>query len=141
MSLVNRYIDQGIAEIVPRVLFTDEVYMLDIECLQWKMALSANSSIAFHHSKVKRMGIRCKQPTTMLMVTTLQMTSRRKVRKGPVQTLYRNLKYFLRQRKFWGIMSVLRWIQQWNMILMVTKLQNTWYNSRSKQNKSIQIKI
>jgi len=32
MSLVNRYIDQGIAEIVPRVLFTDEVYMLDIEC-------------------------------------------------------------------------------------------------------------
>ena len=29
MSLVNRYIDQGIGEIVPRVLFTDEVYMVE----------------------------------------------------------------------------------------------------------------
>ncbi len=29
MSLVNRYIDQGIGEIVPRVLFTDEIYMVE----------------------------------------------------------------------------------------------------------------
>lgn len=30
--MVNRYIDQGIAELVPGVLFIDEVHMLDIEC-------------------------------------------------------------------------------------------------------------
>jgi RuvB-like protein 1 (pontin 52) len=30
--VVNRYIDQGIAELVPGVLFIDEVHMLDIEC-------------------------------------------------------------------------------------------------------------
>lgn len=29
---MNRYIDQGIAELVPGVLFIDEVHMLDIEC-------------------------------------------------------------------------------------------------------------
>ena len=31
-KVVNRYIDQGIAELVPGVLFIDEVHMLDIEC-------------------------------------------------------------------------------------------------------------
>jgi RuvB-like protein 1 len=30
--VVNRYIDQGVAELVPGVLFVDEVHMLDIEC-------------------------------------------------------------------------------------------------------------
>lgn len=30
--VVNRYIDQGIAELVPGVLFIDEVHMLDVEC-------------------------------------------------------------------------------------------------------------
>merc|ERR1712167_96942 len=30
--VVNRYIDQGTAELVPGVLFVDEVHMLDIEC-------------------------------------------------------------------------------------------------------------
>lgn len=29
---VNKYIDQGIAELVPGVLFIDEVHMLDLEC-------------------------------------------------------------------------------------------------------------
>lgn len=29
---MNRYIDQGVAELVPGVLFIDEVHMLDIEC-------------------------------------------------------------------------------------------------------------
>jgi len=29
---VNHYIDQGIAELVPGVLFIDEVHILDIEC-------------------------------------------------------------------------------------------------------------
>jgi RuvB-like protein 1 (pontin 52) len=31
-KVVNRYIDQGIAELVPGVLFIDEIHMLDIEC-------------------------------------------------------------------------------------------------------------
>ena len=34
-KVVNRYIDQGIAELVPGVLFIDEVHMLDIECFSW----------------------------------------------------------------------------------------------------------
>ena len=29
-KVVNRYIDQGVAELVPGVLFIDEVHMLDI---------------------------------------------------------------------------------------------------------------
>ncbi|KAK9808450.1 hypothetical protein WJX73_006866 [Symbiochloris irregularis] len=33
--LVNRYIDQGVAELVPGVLFIDEVHMLDIECFTY----------------------------------------------------------------------------------------------------------
>jgi RuvB-like protein 1 (pontin 52) len=32
LQVVNRYLDQGIAELVPGVLFIDEVHMLDIEC-------------------------------------------------------------------------------------------------------------
>merc|ERR1711869_32398 len=32
---VNRYIDQGIAELVPGVLFVDEAHMLDIECFTY----------------------------------------------------------------------------------------------------------
>ncbi|KAK5175307.1 RuvB ATP-dependent DNA helicase pontin [Saxophila tyrrhenica] len=31
-KLVNKYIDQGVAELVPGVLFIDEVHMLDLEC-------------------------------------------------------------------------------------------------------------
>lgn len=31
-KVVNRYIDQGVAELIPGVLFIDEVHMLDIEC-------------------------------------------------------------------------------------------------------------
>jgi len=34
-KVVNRYIDQGIAELVPGVLFIDEVHMLDIECFSF----------------------------------------------------------------------------------------------------------
>lgn len=30
--MVTKYIDQGIAELIPGVLFIDEVHMLDIEC-------------------------------------------------------------------------------------------------------------
>merc|ERR1739847_154129 len=35
MGVVNRYIDQGVAELVPGVLFIDEVHMLDIECFTY----------------------------------------------------------------------------------------------------------
>ena len=34
-KVVNGYIDQGIAELVPGVLFIDEVHMLDIECFTY----------------------------------------------------------------------------------------------------------
>lgn len=33
--VVNRYIDEGTAELVPGVLFIDEVHMLDIECFSY----------------------------------------------------------------------------------------------------------
>lgn len=34
-KVVNRYIDQGVAELVPGVLFVDEVHMLDTECFTY----------------------------------------------------------------------------------------------------------
>ena len=34
-KIVDKYIDQGIAELVPGVLFIDEVHMLDIECFTY----------------------------------------------------------------------------------------------------------
>ncbi|KAK2551111.1 RuvB-like 1 [Acropora cervicornis] len=34
-QVVNKYIDQGVAELVPGVLFVDEVHMLDIECFTY----------------------------------------------------------------------------------------------------------
>jgi RuvB-like protein 1 (pontin 52) len=34
-KVVNRYIDQGVAELVPGVLFVDEVHMLDMECFTY----------------------------------------------------------------------------------------------------------
>ena len=34
-KVVNRYIEQGIAELIPGVLFIDEVHMLDIECFTY----------------------------------------------------------------------------------------------------------
>ncbi|KAF8397682.1 hypothetical protein HHK36_016603 [Tetracentron sinense] len=33
-KVVNRYIDEGVAELVPGVLFIDEVHMLDVECFR-----------------------------------------------------------------------------------------------------------
>jgi len=42
-KVVNRYIDHGIAELVPGVLFVDEVHMLDIECFTFmNRALESN---------------------------------------------------------------------------------------------------
>jgi len=34
-KVVNKYIDDGVAELVPGVLFVDEVHMLDIECFTY----------------------------------------------------------------------------------------------------------
>jgi RuvB-like protein 1 (pontin 52) len=34
-KVVNRYIEQGVAELIPGVLFIDEVHMLDIECFTY----------------------------------------------------------------------------------------------------------
>ncbi|KAL0916205.1 hypothetical protein M5K25_013697 [Dendrobium thyrsiflorum] len=34
-KVVNRYIDEGIAELVPGVLFIDEVHLLDMECFSY----------------------------------------------------------------------------------------------------------
>lgn len=34
-KIVNRYIEQGVAELIPGVLFIDEVHMLDIECFTY----------------------------------------------------------------------------------------------------------
>ena len=40
---MNKYIDHGIAELVPGVLFIDEVHMLDIECFTYlNRALESN---------------------------------------------------------------------------------------------------
>ena len=33
--VVNRYIDQGVAELVPGILFIDEVHMINIECFTY----------------------------------------------------------------------------------------------------------
>merc|ERR1711988_1323961 len=46
-KVVNRYIDQGVAELVPGVLFIDEVHMLDIECFTY-LNRALESSIADH---------------------------------------------------------------------------------------------
>uniref|UniRef100_A0A8C7GMT6 RuvB-like helicase n=1 Tax=Oncorhynchus kisutch TaxID=8019 RepID=A0A8C7GMT6_ONCKI len=44
-KVVNRYIDQGVAELVPGVLFVDEVHMLDIECFTYlKLLLPCRST-------------------------------------------------------------------------------------------------
>mmetsp|Transcript_61050 Transcript_61050/g.163975 ORF Transcript_61050/g.163975 Transcript_61050/m.163975 type:complete len:197 (-) Transcript_61050:1360-1950(-) len=34
-KVVSKYIDQGVAELVPGVLFVDEVHMLDLECFTY----------------------------------------------------------------------------------------------------------
>ncbi|KAJ2822219.1 RuvB ATP-dependent DNA helicase pontin [Coemansia erecta] len=42
---VNKYVEQGTAELVPGVLFIDEVHMLDIECFTYlNRALESNIS-------------------------------------------------------------------------------------------------
>ena len=43
LQVVNKYIDEGIAELVPGVLFIDEVHMLDIQCFTYLVSLSFNA--------------------------------------------------------------------------------------------------
>ena len=44
-KVVEKYIDQGVAELVPGVLFIDEVHMLDLECFTYlNRALESNIS-------------------------------------------------------------------------------------------------
>lgn len=45
LQVVNRYIDQGVAELVPGVLFVDEVHMLDIECFTYLNRFIAEFSL------------------------------------------------------------------------------------------------
>lgn len=41
--VVSKYLEQGIAELVPGVLFIDEVHMLDLECFAYlNRALESN---------------------------------------------------------------------------------------------------
>ncbi len=54
-KVVNRYIDQGIAELVPGVLFIDKVHMQDVECFTYlnralESTLSPNIIFATHRS-------------------------------------------------------------------------------------------
>ncbi|CDP07117.1 unnamed protein product [Coffea canephora] len=44
-KVVNRYIDEGVAELVPGVLFIDEVHMLDMECFSY-LNRAVESSLA-----------------------------------------------------------------------------------------------
>lgn len=46
-KVVNRYIDQGVAELVPGVLFVDEVHMLDIECFTFLNRQASLMSLSF----------------------------------------------------------------------------------------------
>ena len=81
-KVVNKYIDQGIAELVPGVLFIDEVHMLDIECFTYlhralestiapivifatnrgkcTIRLTQHSNIAQHREACVAMAQRCK---------------------------------------------------------------------------------
>ncbi|KAJ2915995.1 hypothetical protein MD484_g4446, partial [Candolleomyces efflorescens] len=42
-KVVGRYVEQGVAEVVPGVVFIDEVHMLDIECFTYLNALLESS--------------------------------------------------------------------------------------------------
>ncbi len=42
--VVDKYIEQGIAELVPGVLFIDEVHMLDMECFTTSTERSSRPS-------------------------------------------------------------------------------------------------
>lgn len=63
-KVVNRYIDQGVAELVPGVLFIDEVHMLDLECFTYlnRALESSISPIVILASNRGRASIRGTEP-------------------------------------------------------------------------------
>ena len=66
-KVVNKYIDHGIAELVPGVLFIDEVHMLDIECFTYlNRALESNLApiviLATNRGVCQIRGIEMKSP-------------------------------------------------------------------------------
>ena len=46
-QVVNKYIDEGIAELVPGVLFVDEVHMLDIQCFTYLVRNNVGSVLLY----------------------------------------------------------------------------------------------
>lgn len=60
-KVVNKYIDQGVAELVPGVLFIDEVHMLDIECFTYlhRALESSLSPIVIFATNRGKCTIRC----------------------------------------------------------------------------------
>ena len=53
--MVNKYIDEGIAELVPGVLFIDEVHMLDIQCFTYLVSyLDINNGKCLPSDQISR---------------------------------------------------------------------------------------
>jgi len=67
-KIVNHYINQGIAELVPGLLFIDEVHMLDIECFTFLnrcVCKSRGSDVLAPH------GVPVNLPDRILIVRTM----------------------------------------------------------------------
>ena len=88
-KVVNRYIDTGVAELVPGVLFIDEVHMLDIECFSFLNRALENDMapvlvVATNRGITKIRGTNYKSPhgipidllDRLLIVTTQPYTER-----------------------------------------------------------------
>ena len=68
LQVVNKYIDQGVAELIPGVLFIDEVHMLDIECFTY-LNRALESSLAPIVVFATNRGICQVHPSTPLVTT------------------------------------------------------------------------
>ena len=73
-KVVNKYIDQGIAELVPGVLFIDEVHMLDMECFTYlqKALESAIAPIVIFATNRGMCTVRLVLPISSLLMTEIQ---------------------------------------------------------------------
>jgi len=87
--IVNKYIEQGVAELVPGVLFIDEVHMLDIECFTFlnralESSLAPIVILATNRDRVKVRGTDYQAPhgipldllDRVLIVRTKQYTAK-----------------------------------------------------------------
>ena len=70
LQVVNKYIDQGVAELIPGVLFIDEVHMLDIECFTY-LNRALESSLAPIVVFATNRGI-CQVHLSLPLITGLQ---------------------------------------------------------------------